>query len=235
MKTQALTLCSLMVLGFTNAFLPPMLNTPATSTTSLTRFAENETMEKPAVTSSTSSESSSEVATKGTGLLKTKVDIDTKTIQISAASVGFFLGFVSLGNPILGFVLASIGAYATTTEGDLGDLTRGVGESTLKALNYIIRINSSYELTDKLGDTYNKAKEGADSDGKITEVEEKVGDVVSKVTTTANELDVVNKGTDLLAKAGETVATVIKKADEFNKENNVTGKISDFVKEKIDN
>lgn len=45
MKTQALTLCSLMVLGFTNAFLPPMLNTPATSTTSLTRFAENETME----------------------------------------------------------------------------------------------------------------------------------------------------------------------------------------------
>ncbi len=163
------------------------------------------------------------------------MEIDSKSIQVSAATVGFLLGFVTLGNPILGFTLASIGAYSTTTEGDLGDLTRGVGESTLKALNYIIRINSNYSVTDKLGDTYNKAKEGADSDGKITEVEEKVGDVVSKVSTTAEELDVVNKGTDLLAKAGETVANLIKKADEFNKENNVTGKISDFVKEKIDN
>ena len=163
------------------------------------------------------------------------MEIDNKSIQVSAATVGFLLGFVTLGNPILGFALASIGAYSTTTEGDLGDLTRGVGESTLKALNYIIRINSNYSVTDKLGDTYQKAKEGADSDGKITEVEEKVGDVVSKVTTTAEELDVVNKGTDLLAKAGETVATLIKKADEFNKENNITGKIGDFVKEKIDN
>jgi len=221
MKTQVLTLCSLLIIGYTNAFLPPMLQAPPSTSKALTRFAENDTLEK--------SDS------KSTGLLKTKVDIDSKTIQISAATVGFLLGFVSLGNPILGFVLASIGAYSTTTEGDLGDLTRGVGESTLKALNYVIRINSNYEITDKLGDTYNKAKEGADADGKITEVEEKVGDVVSKVSTTAEDLDIVNKGTDLLAKAGETVATLIKKADEFNKENNITGKISDFVKEKIDN
>lgn len=231
MKTQVLTLCSLLIIGYTNAFLPPMLQAPPSTSKALTRFAENDTLEKPAVTSKATTESDS----KSTGLLKTKVDIDSKTIQISAATVGFLLGFVSLGNPILGFVLASIGAYSTTTEGDLGDLTRGVGESTLKALNYVIRINSNYEITDKLGDTYNKAKEGADADGKITEVEEKVGDVVSKVSTTAEDLDIVNKGTDLLAKAGETVATLIKKADEFNKENNITGKISDFVKEKIDN
>jgi len=229
MKAQFFTLCSLLVLGYTNAFLPPMLQAPPSSSRALTRFAENDTLEKPVVKATTESKSDTD------GFLKTKVEIDSKSIQVSAATVGFLLGFVTLGNPILGFTLASIGAYSTTTEGDLGDLTRGVGESTLKALNYIIRINNNYKVTDKLGDSYNKAKEGADSDGKITEVEEKVGDVVSKVTTTAEELDVVNKGTDLLAKAGETVASLIKKADEFNKENNVTGKISDFVKEKIDN
>jgi hypothetical protein len=229
MKAQFFTLCSLLVLGYTNAFLPPMLQAPPSTSRALTRFAENDTLEKPVVKATTESKSDTD------GFLKTKVEIDSKSIQVSAATVGFLLGFVTLGNPILGFTLASIGAYSTTTEGDLGDLTRGVGESTLKALNYIIRINSNYSVTDKLGDTYQKAKEGADSDGKITEVEEKVGDVVSKVTTTAEELDVVNKGTDLLAKAGETVATLIKKADEFNKENNITGKISDFVKEKIDN
>jgi hypothetical protein len=229
MKAQFFTLCSLLVLGYTNAFLPPMLQAPASTSRALTRFAENDTLEKPVVKATTESDSNTD------GFLKTKVDIDNKSIQVSAATVGFLLGFVTLGNPILGFALASIGAYSTTTEGDLGDLTRGVGESTLKALNYIIRINSNYSVTDKLGDTYQKAKEGADSDGKITEVEEKVGDVVTKITTTAEELDVVNKGTDLLAKAGETVATLIKKADEFNKENNITGKISDFVKEKIDN
>jgi hypothetical protein len=229
MKAQFFTLCSLLVLGYTNAFLPPMLQAPASTSRALTRFAENDTLEKPVVKATTESDSNTD------GFLKTKVDIDNKSIQVSAATVGFLLGFVTLGNPILGFALASIGAYSTTTEGDLGDLTRGVGESTLKALNYIIRINSNYSVTDKLGDTYQKAKEGADSDGKITEVEEKVGDVVTKITTTAEELDVVNKGTDLLAKAGETVATLIKKADEFNKENNITGKIGDFVKEKIDN
>jgi len=229
MKAQFFTLCSLLVLGYTNAFLPPMLQAPPSTSRALTRFAENDTLEKPVVKATTESKSDTD------GFLKTKVEIDSKSIQVSAATVGFLLGFVTLGNPILGFTLASIGAYSTTTEGDLGDLTRGVGESTLKALNYIIRINSNYSVTDKLSDTYNKAKEGADSDGKITEVEEKVGDVVSKVSTTAEELDVVNKGTDLLAKAGETVATLIKKADEFNKENNITGKISDFVKEKIDN
>jgi hypothetical protein len=206
-----------------------MLQAPPSTSRALTRFAENDTLEKPVVKATTESKSDTD------GFLKTKVEIDSKSIQVSAATVGFLLGFVTLGNPILGFTLASIGAYSTTTEGDLGDLTRGVGESTLKALNYIIRINNNYSVTDKLGDTYNKAKEGADSDGKITEVEEKVGDVVSKVSTTAEELDIVNKGTDLLAKAGETVATLIKKADEFNKENNITGKISDFVKEKIDN
>jgi len=231
MKTQVLTLCSLLALGSTTAFLPPMLQAPPSLSKGLTRFAENETLEKPV----TATKSTTESGSVSEGFLKSKVAIDSKSIQVSAATCWFLLGFITLGNPVLGFVLASIGAYSTTTEGDLGDLTRGVGESTLKALNYVVRINTNYEITDKLGDTYNKAKEGADSDGKITEVEEKVGDVVSKVSTAAEELDVVNKGTDLLAKAGETVATLIKKADEFNKENNVTGKISDFVKQKIDN
>ena len=45
MKTQVLTLCSLLALGSTTAFLPPMLQAPPSLSKGLTRFAENETLE----------------------------------------------------------------------------------------------------------------------------------------------------------------------------------------------
>lgn len=85
-------------------------------------------------------------------------------------------GGVILFGPVFGVILGLLANYAAKGDNEVGEAARGVGKTALELLNYINKVNSKYEITNKVGDAtgklYSKIKEQEGDDSVITKLEE---------------------------------------------------------------
>lgn len=66
-----------------------------------------------------------------------------------AAIISTSAGVLVFG-PILGVILGLLTNYVAKTEGEVGDVARGLGKTSLDVFNYLVKVNSKYELGAKL-------------------------------------------------------------------------------------
>jgi hypothetical protein len=92
-------------------------------------------------------------------------------------------GGVILFGPVFGVILGLLANYAAKADNEVGEAARGVGKTALELLNYVNKVNSKYEITNKVGDAtgklYTKIKEQEGDDSVITKLEEVCGVCIS--------------------------------------------------------
>ncbi len=97
------------------------------------------------------------------------------TTRNSAGVVGA-AGGVLLFGPVVGAILGLLANYAAKSDNELGEAARGVGKTALELLNYLNKVNSKYEITNKVGDAtgklYSRIKENEGDDSVILKLEE---------------------------------------------------------------
>jgi len=122
-----------------------------------------------------------------------------KESTIAVALTGAFLGVYVLDNVITAAILASLAAYATTTDSKAGELATQTGEVVAKSYKSIVKFSSennvlpkAKEVTDKVVAVLNQVNENYQITAKIdeklllSEKFEKAGDKISEVTSSVS-------------------------------------------------
>ena len=55
--------------------------------------------------------------------------------------IGTLVG-LTYGGPLLALFVASVAAYSTTTESDIGEATRGCSEASIQAYNFAVKVST---------------------------------------------------------------------------------------------
>lgn len=141
-----------------------------------------------------------------------------KTNSVNAVAVtSAFLGYV-LGGPLLAAILAAITNYVAKKEDDIpAEALRGVGKSVVESYNFLNKLNAKYSLTDKLGETVNKAVSSIDSESDtLSKVKETYASTAEKVSELNNEFDIVGTGKKVVIAAATVTDATIDKVVEWN-------------------
>ena len=141
-----------------------------------------------------------------------------KTNSVNAAAVtSAFLGYV-LGGPLFAAILAAIANYIAKKEDDIpAEALRGVGKSVVESYNFLNKLNAKYSLTNKLGDTVNKAVSSIDSDSDtLSKVKETYASTAEKVSELNKEFDIVGTGKKVVIAAATVSDATIDKIVEWN-------------------
>jgi len=164
------------------------------------------------------------------------VEVTEETIQTGASVAAFSAGFF-VGGPVLAVLTAVLGNYVSKQEGDVSDAVRGVGKAAVEFANFLVKLNSKYDITTKAGDAASGAVEKLkekDADGTVAKVESFLGDAKSKVVDLNKEYDLVSKGKQALTYASDLSVKAVDKAIELNDEYKVVDKVTDTVKSTVE-
>jgi len=163
------------------------------------------------------------------------VPVDKQTIEVSAGVTGLLVGTIVAG-PVFGVILAAASNYFSKKDGEIGDIARAIGSSTLGTLNFLSRVSSKYSLGQKVGEAtetvVDKLKESDTSDI-VAKVETTLKSTTEKVVELDQEYDLKGKTGSLLVQAGDLTSTLIDKAQDYNKEYKLTDKIMEKLAELI--
>ena len=144
------------------------------------------------------------------------VPLDKTNIQNAASFTGGLLGFVLFG-PIGAAVLAATVNYVSKKDNDAGDALRGLGKTVVESVNFLKKVDSKYELTDKIVDTVSTSVSKIKTEpGTLDTVTTTVSSVVSKVKEINEEFDLVSKGKEVIGIAGTLSDAALEKVDELN-------------------
>ena len=146
------------------------------------------------------------------------IPLEKKNVENASAVTTGFLGFVIVG-PVGAIILAAIANYAAKKDSDLGVALQGIGKTVIESVNYLKKLNSKYELTDKAADSVSKAVSSiSETDSEVmSTIKTTVGTVVEKVQQLDKEYDLVSKGSMALDAASNLSDIALEKVDELNK------------------
>lgn len=175
------------------------------------------------------SDSSSESATTAI------VAVNEETIK-QAASVSTATAGLIIGGPVFAVLALVAGNYVAQQDSEVGEVTRGLGKLSLDIINFLLKVNTKYDLSTKAtaaaSDAVDKLKE-QDDNGALTKVEDVLSDASSKFAALNSEYDLVEKGKQAIAYAGELSNKAIDKSIELNDEYKITDKVVDSVKSAV--
>ncbi|EWM30517.1 hypothetical protein Naga_100013g33 [Nannochloropsis gaditana] len=164
------------------------------------------------------------------------VPVNPQTIETSAAIVGTSAGIVFLG-PVLGIVLGLLTNYAAKTDNDVGEAARGVGKTALEVFNYIVKINSKYQIGTKVSNSasslVSKLKENDGEDSVVAKLEETFESTKTKLSDLDQEYDLVSKAKSAVGLTVDFSNSAIDKALELNEKYSIVDKTTDAVKKAV--
>lgn len=167
---------------------------------------------------------------------KAMVAVNEESIK-NAASVSTGVAGLIIGGPVLAVISAVAGNYISQQESEAGEVARGLGKVTLDVINFVLKVNAKYALTDKASDAASGAVASLkekDSDGTISKVEGFVGEASSKIGSLNAEYDLVEKGKQALSYAADLSNKAIDKGIELNEEYKITDKVTTNVKSALE-
>mmetsp|Transcript_5936 Transcript_5936/g.15438 ORF Transcript_5936/g.15438 Transcript_5936/m.15438 type:complete len:225 (-) Transcript_5936:319-993(-) len=164
------------------------------------------------------------------------VAVNEENIKSAATASTAAAGLI-VGGPVLAIIAAMAGNYVAQQETEVGEVARGVGKVTLDVINFLLKVNTKYDVTGKAGaaasDAVASLKE-KDAEGTISKVEGVLGEASVKVKELTSEYDLVEKGKQALSYASDLSNKAIDKGIELNKEYKLTDKVTDSVKTAVD-
>jgi len=83
-------------------------------------------------------------------VLEEPVQPTADKVKTASAVIGTLVG-LSLGGPLIALLCASVIAYSTTQESDLGEASRGVSEASIQAYNFAVKVTISDTHDDPFG------------------------------------------------------------------------------------
>jgi len=163
------------------------------------------------------------------------VPVNEETIA-SSASVSTGVAGLIIGGPVFAVIAAALGNYGSKQDSEVGEVVRGLGKVSLDVFNFVLKLNSKYDISGKASESAASAFESAkakDSDGTIAKVEDVLSTVSSKVTQANADYDLVEKGKQAIGYAGDLSVKAIDKAIELNSEYKITEKATSAAKDAI--
>mmetsp|Transcript_4382 Transcript_4382/g.13705 ORF Transcript_4382/g.13705 Transcript_4382/m.13705 type:complete len:227 (-) Transcript_4382:406-1086(-) len=170
--------------------------------------------------------------TSETALIK----VTEETVQQAASISGATAGLV-LGGPFFAIAGAIAGNYAAKQEGEVSEAVRGLGKAAIEFANFLVKLNSKYDLTSKASDAAGGAiaqlKE-KDTDGTIAKVESVLSDATSKASDLEKEYSLIDKAKQALGYAGDLSTQAVDKAIELNAEYKISDKVTETAKSTVE-
>lgn len=165
------------------------------------------------------------------------VAIKEETVEFTAGLIGGVAGF-AIGGPVLGAIGAAAANYATKTETDAADIISAVSKSSLEVFNYLVKLDSKYEVLTKTKASLESALESVKSNDKVDpstvkQVEDALASTTSKINEINEEYDLVGAGLTALGVVGDLVEKAIVKAGELNEEYKLTDKAQETLSKAV--
>lgn len=144
------------------------------------------------------------------------VPLEKPNIQSAAAVTGGILGFV-LGGPVWGVAFAALSNFVSKKEDDYGDALRGFGKVVIESYNFLNKINSKYEITNKVSSAVSSVVSSVNTESEsLDTIKKTYTETISKIDEINKEYDLVNKGTEVIAAAATLSDAAIEKVVELN-------------------
>jgi len=149
--------------------------------------------------------------------------------KVTAASVlPGIAGLLLFKSLFVAVPLFAAASYVVRQDNDLAKSLKGIAATGLEALNFGGSLNEKYEVTGKIGSSFNENVK------KLNGEKGSVSEVVEKVQTAASNLDkevgIKDSVGNILTEGSNLAAQAVEKVVDLNKEYKVT----DQIKEKVD-
>ena len=165
------------------------------------------------------------------------VPIKEETVEFTAGILGGAAGFV-IGGPVIGAIGAAAANYVSKMEGEASEVVSAVSKSAIQVYNYLLNLDSKYELLKKaqtsLENALDKLKSQETIDpAAIEKVEKALASTKAKIVEINDEYDLVGAGTTALGVVGDIVEKTVKKVAELNEEYKLTEKAKDALSKAV--
>lgn len=166
------------------------------------------------------------------------VPIKDETVQFTAGILGGVAG-LSLGGPVLGAITAAAANYGSKQNEDVGEIVQGVSKTTIEVVNYLLKLDSKYEVLTKaktsLEAALDKLKENDNVDpATVKKVEESLSNVTTKIKELNDDYDLVGTGLTTLGTLGDLVEKAVVQVGQWNEEFKLTDKAIEAIKTAVE-
>eukprot|EP00526_Cylindrotheca_closterium_P029928 CAMPEP_0113617986 /NCGR_PEP_ID=MMETSP0017_2-20120614/9091_1 /TAXON_ID=2856 /ORGANISM="Cylindrotheca closterium" /LENGTH=221 /DNA_ID=CAMNT_0000527455 /DNA_START=55 /DNA_END=720 /DNA_ORIENTATION=+ /assembly_acc=CAM_ASM_000147 len=161
------------------------------------------------------------------------VPIKEETIEFTAGLIGGAAGLL-VGGPVVAAIGAAAANYVSKADNEAGDIVGTVSKSAIEVYNYLLNLDSKYEVLNKAQGSLEgalgklKAQESVDPEA-VEKVEKALASTKSKITEVNDEYDLVGAGMTALGVIGDLVEKTVKKVSELNEEYSLTDKAKDAL------
>jgi len=161
------------------------------------------------------------------------VPIKEETIEFTAGLIGGAAGLI-VGGPVVAAIGAAAANYVSKTDNDAGEVVGQVSKSAIEVYNYLLNLDSKYEVLSKaqgsLEGALDKLKSQDNVDpAAVEKVEKALASTKSKISEVNDEYDIVGAGMTALGVIGDLVEKTVKKVSELNEEYALTNKAKDAL------
>jgi len=144
------------------------------------------------------------------------IPMNDDTIKQAGAFTTGFIALVLVG-PVGAIVMAALANYAAKKDNDVGTAIKGIGKSVIESTNYLKKLNSKYDITNKTAASITNAVSSIDSESEaLKTVKETVGSVVETITKLDKDYDIVSKGSIVVDTAAMWSDLALNKVEELN-------------------
>mmetsp|Transcript_45475 Transcript_45475/g.144973 ORF Transcript_45475/g.144973 Transcript_45475/m.144973 type:complete len:254 (-) Transcript_45475:47-808(-) len=162
------------------------------------------------------------------------VKVTEENVLTAAGILGGVVGLV-VGGLWLGAATFVASSYFVRQENDVSKALRGVATGSLEAVNFGASVNDKYKVTDQVGgavsNAVDSAKKNPDTKEAASAVTGFVDNVVGAVGSVDKEVGIKDNLGKLAVSAGDVANKAVEKAVELNKEYKVTDQIKEKVEE----
>jgi len=162
------------------------------------------------------------------------VTVKQETIEFTAGIIGGAVGLV-LGGPVIGAAAAAGFNYVSKNDAEAGEILTAVSKSSIEVYNYLVKLDSKYEVLTSTQKSLESALEKVKSNDSVQpETIEKVEAALASTTAKLNEIneeyDLIGTGVTALGIVGDLVEKAVTKASELNDEYKLTDKAIEALK-----
>lgn len=166
------------------------------------------------------------------------VPIKDETVQFTAGILGGVAG-LSVGGPVLGAIVAAAANYGSKQNEEVGEVVQGVSKTTIEVVNYLLKLDSKYEVLAKaktsLQTALDKLKENENVDpATVKKVEESLANVTTKIKELNDDYDLLGTGVTALGTFGDLVEKAVVQVGQWNEEFKLTDKATEAIKTAVE-
>jgi len=162
------------------------------------------------------------------------VPVKQETVEFTAGIIGGIVG-LAVGGPVVGAVVAAASNYGSKKDAEVGEVLSAVSKSSIQIYNYLVKLDSRYELLTNTKASLESALEKVKDNDNVNpetvgKVENALASTTSKLGEINEEYDLVGTGVTALGIVGDLVEKAVVKASELNEEYKLTDKAIDALK-----